>query len=73
MSSHVSPEPEQVMDPDTNRTFGTVGAIFVGVVVLGVAMLVTLKFVRRNRSDSTSSSVSGVSEMQGKAVPFLLS
>ena len=30
MSSHVSPEPEQVMDPDTNRTFGTVGAIFVG-------------------------------------------
>ena len=39
--------------------------------MLGVAMLVTLKFVRRNRSDSTSSSVSGVSEMQGKAVPFL--
>lgn len=73
MSSRVSPEPEHIVDPTTHRTFGTVGAIFVGVVVLGVAMLVISKFVRRNSNSHSNSSVSGTSEMEGKAVPFLLS
>lgn len=73
MSSRVSPEPEHIVDPTTHRTFGTVGAIFVGVVVLGVAMLVISKFVRRNSNSFSKSSVSGTSEMEGKAVPFLLS
>ena len=74
MSQKISPTPEKIVTSNAHRTFGTIGALLVGLVVLGVALVVTLKFVRRNSGSGVGSSSHSVSsEMRGKAVPFLVS